>query len=165
MRTLRANELAEKLLSLLNEPPTECLHVTDLLSYGDPPTQEQLVRGKVYHLAIESLLKQIIPEKELVIEKTYTLQLKDLGLQSSETLCFTPDAHTNNTLFEIKSTAKSLNYATQQTSIYAYLLNTYFNKEINECFMITGDLKVYQLNCDPNYGRNLLLGKLKSRLF
>jgi len=165
VRTLKANELAQQLLNLLLEPPADCLHVTDLLSYNDPPTEEQLIRGKVYHLAIESLLKQIIPEKDLIIEKTYTLELKNLGIPSSQTLCFTPDAHTNEVIFEIKSTAKSLNYATQQTSIYTYLLNTYFNKQINECFMITGDLKVYQLNCDPNYGKNLLLSRLRSRLF
>ena len=65
----------KKLLSD-NEPDfSECIHVTQLLNYSDPPSDEQLTRGKLYHLAIETLLLKLFGS-DIQLEQQHKLKKK-----------------------------------------------------------------------------------------
>lgn len=136
---------------------TDCIHVTQIIQYKDSPTEEMLIRGKLYHLAIESLIQQIFTDA--IIEQSHR---DNIG---NEEICYTPDAYvpSKKLLIEIKSSDRSLPYATKQTSIYRYLLERK-GVLVDQCIMITGDLKVFPLNCDSNYGQQLLNSYLNSRL-
>ncbi|ABP73397.1 hypothetical protein [Acidianus bottle-shaped virus] len=136
---------------------SNCVHVTNMISYGDPPTQEMLVRGKLYHLAIENLIQQVF--KDAIIEQSHR---DNIG---NKEICYTPDVYvpSKKLLIEIKSSDRSLAYATKQTSIYRYLLERK-GVSVDQCIMITGDLKVFPLQCDSNYGQQLLNSYLNSRL-
>ncbi|ALG96754.1 hypothetical protein [Acidianus bottle-shaped virus 2 strain ABV2] len=140
-----------------SELDNNCIHVSHIISYGSPPSEEMLVRGKLYHMAIENLLQQTF--NDAIIEKSYRDTIQN------EEICYTPDVYipSQKLLIEIKSSDRSLAYATKQTSIYKYLLEKN-NIPIEQCIMITGDLKVYTLNCDKNFGEQILLTYLRSRL-
>jgi len=149
----------------------ECIHVTDLLKdhYAETTEQSVFIRGKLYHYAIESLLKQLesdgklrIVEMEKRRQVTYNVRNKEFNL------CFTPDVvleiNNKTILTEIKSTIKSRDYAILQTSIYKYLLENYFNQKIDECMLITGDLQTFKLMCDSEIGKEILEDKLGNSL-
>lgn len=135
----------------------QCIHVTSLLSYGKPPTPEMLTRGKVYHHGIESMLTKLYPDA--IVEQSHRQKILN------KEICYTPDAviPSEKLLIEIKSSYHSIDYATLQTSIYRYLLG---NEGINvkECIMLTGDLKMYHLNCDEHGGEMFILSKIKQML-
>jgi len=148
-----------------------CIHVTDLLKseYNDPTEQTALIRGKLYHFAIESLLKKLEEKGKLKIlemensrKLTYNVRNKDFPL------CFTPDVlvqlNDKTVLLEIKSTIKSRDYAILQTSIYKYLLETFYNYKIDQCLLITGDLQTYKLACDADTGKQILDDRLGNSL-
>jgi len=148
-----------------------CIHVTDLLKdqYGENQEQFALIRGKLYHFAIESLLKRLEEKGKLKIlemenskKLTYNVKNKDFPL------CFTPDAviqiNDKTVLLEIKSTVKSRDYAILQTSIYKYLLETYYQYKIDQCLLVTGDLQTYKLMCDNETGKQILEDRLGNSL-
>ncbi|ALG96805.1 hypothetical protein [Acidianus bottle-shaped virus 3 strain ABV3] len=141
----------------------ECVHVTALLSYRDPPKEEQLIRGKLYHLGIEMLLRKLFGQ-DIMLEQKFQVDYFNPKNKKETSICFTPDGLLNlpdkTVLIEIKSTINSRDYATKQTSIYKYLLEKYFRQKINECWLITGDLKITKLNCDSDFGQEILNNKL-----
>jgi hypothetical protein len=147
-----------------------CIHITELLKnqYGDV-NNNALVRGKLYHYALETLLQRLEKKGVLKIDELETTHIVTYPTKyKTYRLCFTPDVifqKDNNTiLLEIKSTSKSLNYAFLQTSIYKYLLETFFNKKIDECGMLTGDLMYYRLSCDHDLGKQELEKRLTNSL-
>ena len=149
--------LIERVKSRLNEGlPQECIHVTSLLSYGDPPNESQLIRGKIYHYAIEELLghEASLLGAKIESEKTHVMDYQ------GQKICFTPDMilyfPTKIILVEIKSRIDvSLGYAQKQTSIYKYLLSLE-GIHIDECYIVDGELKFKQLNCDEKTGQKIL---------
>lgn len=151
-------ELESALKNLVNSKiESNCLHVSQIISYNDKPNEEMLIRGKLYHIVIENLLQKVF--NDAIIERAY----RDT-IENNE-ICYTPDVYvpSQKLLIEIKSSDKSLVYATKQTSIYKFLLKRN-GIPVERCVMITGDLKIYPLNCDENYGEQILLSYLKSRL-
>jgi len=147
-----------------------CIHVTELLKneYGDS-SNNIFIRGKLYHFALETLLQRLESKGKLKIDELETTHIvtyptKDRAFR----LCFTPDViyqkNNKTVLLEIKSTSKSLNYAFLQTSIYKYLLERFFNKKIDECGMLTGDLTYYKLLCDSDLGKQELEKRLSGSL-
>jgi len=148
-----------------------CIHVTDLLKdeYDEQTEQYALIRGKLYHYAIENLLKKLEEKGKLKIlemEKPHQLTYSVRG--KNFRLCFTPDAIINadgkNTLVEIKSTVKSRDYAILQTSIYKFLLENFYNQRIDQCILLTGDLQTYRLTCDSEVGQQILNDRLGNSL-
>jgi len=171
-----SNNLSNELFTELTIDEKEkfngyCIHVTDLLKseYDNDPEQSALIRGKLYHFAIENLLKRLEEKGKLKIlemensrKLTYNVRNKDFPL------CFTPDAviqfNDKTVLLEIKSTVKSRDYAILQTSIYKYLLETFYNYKIDQCLLITGDLQTYKLVCDSETGKQILDDRLGNSL-
>jgi len=167
-----SNELYAELITEDKEKfNSYCIHVTDLLKneYDNEPEQTALIRGKLYHFAIENLLKKLEEKGKLKILEmensrvlTYNVKGKDFRL------CFTPDALINvdgkNILVEIKTTVKSRDYAILQTSIYKYLLENFYNYKIDQCLLLTGDLQTYKLMCDADTGKQILDDRLGSSL-
>ncbi|MCY0881657.1 MAG: hypothetical protein OWS74_06650 [Firmicutes bacterium] len=151
-------EIVSKLKEMLDGSfDPSCVHVTSFLSYGKPPSEEMLLRGKVYHHGLEDMLMKLYPDA--VIEKSHKQKVLD------KEICYTPDVvvPSQKLLIEIKSTSKSYDYATMQTSIYRYLLGNE-KIDVKECIMLTGDLKVYNLRCDQQRGEMFLLSKVKQML-
>ena len=147
-----------------------CIHITELLKneYGGG-SNYALVRGKLYHFALESLIQRLEKKGLVKIDELETTHIVSYPTKDrTYRLCFTPDViyqKDNKTiLLEIKSTSKSLNYAFLQTSIYKYLLERFFNKRIDECGMLTGDLMYYKLLCDYDLGRQELEKRLSGSL-
>lgn len=167
---MNLRSLQESLSSKLNSSfDPNCIHVTSLLSslYTESSSslsrevlQTVFTRGKIYHLGIETIIKEMFPNAE--IERGYKI---DFHLDDRKyPLCFTPDSVVDKTIIEIKTSKKSYEYATMQTSIYRFLLNQFFNKEIEECVLITGDLKVTRLYCEESRGQKFLVKALKERI-
>jgi len=169
------SDLGEELflrLAEIDRHSEECVHVTDLLRdlYKGKPVESVFTRGKLYHLAIENLIMVLKIEKKLdVIELEEPHDLYYTVKNRRVRLCFTPDAIVNRynktTLVEIKSSAKSRDYALIQTSIYRYLLETFMKQKIDECEMVTGDLLSYKLPCSSEIGKKELDTRLARSLF
>jgi len=167
-----SNLLYEKLVELDGDKfDNQCIHVTDLLKneYEDKQEQSALIRGKLYHYAIESLLTELHMERKVtVLEKEKTRELDYVVKGKKFHLCFTPDVilmmNNKTILVEIKSTVKSRDYAILQTSIYKYLLENFFNRKIDQCLLLTGDLQTYKLMCDSEIGKQLLEYRLGNSL-
>ena len=150
---------------------TECIHVTDLLKneYSDNPDQSVFIRGKLYHFAIENLLRRLHEQGKLsILEMERNRQVEYVTKGKKFNLCYTPDVilsiKNKVVLTEIKSTVKSRDYAILQTSIYKYLLEKFSNYTIDECMLITGDLQTYKLMCDADTGRQILEDRLGNSL-
>lgn len=167
---MEPRQIQEILSSKLNFSfDSNCIHVTSLLSslYTESSAnlskevlQTVFTRGKIYHLGIETIIKETFPNAE--IEQGYRI---DYHLEDRKyPLCFTPDTIVDKTIIEIKTSKKSYEYATLQTSIYRFLLNQFFGKKIDECIMITGDLKVSRLFCDESRGHKFLDNALKQMI-
>ena len=167
-----SNELYNLLLSKDNQKfDGQCIHVTDLLKneYDEEAEQPALIRGKLYHYAIESLLHELhVKGKITVFESEKSREVEYVVRGKKFRLCFTPDLilmiNKKVVLAEIKSTVKSRNYAILQTSIYKYLLENYTSYKIDECMLITGDLQTYKLMCNSDMGKQLLEERLGNSL-
>ena len=150
----------------------ECIHVSDLLKdvYKENVDQYALIRGKLYHYAIENLLYQMHLKAKLTVFEMEKSRKVDYTVKGKKfSLCFTPDAvlmiNKRIILTEIKSTVKSRDYAIIQTSIYKYLLENFSSyKKIDECMLITGDLQTYRLQCDSETGKQILEDRLGNSL-
>jgi hypothetical protein len=147
-----------------------CIHITELLKnqYSDP-NNNAFIRGKLYHFALETLLQRLEQKGKLKIDEVETTHIISYQTkQKTYRLCFTPDViyqrDGKTILLEIKSSSKSLNYAFLQTSIYKYLLESFFNKRIDECGMLTGDLNYYRLSCNSELGKKELEKRLNNSL-
>lgn len=150
---------------------TECIHVTDLLKneYKDSPEQSAFIRGKLYHYAIESLLKNLERKGKLKIVELESPKMINYTVKNRQfKVCFTPDVIINkdnkNILVEIKTSVKSRDYAILQTSIYKHLLETFFNRKIDECVLLTGDLQEFKIHCDADVGKQILEDRLGNSL-
>jgi hypothetical protein len=148
-----------------------CIHVTDLLKseYDENAEQSALIRGKLYHFAIESLLRRLEEKGKLkILEMENSRKLMYNVRNKDFPLCFTPDAIVQldgkTILLEIKSTIKSRDYAILQTSIYKYLLETHYGYKIDQCLLITGDLQTYKLMCNSDVGKQTLDERLGNSL-
>ena len=168
-----SNELYNELIAKDNQKfDGQCIHVTDLLKgvYDKDAEQTALIRGKLYHYAIESLLHELhVKGKITVFETERTREVEYTVRGKTFKLCFTPDAilmiNKKIILAEIKSNVKSRDYAILQTSIYKYLLEKFSShKKIDECMLITGDLQTYKLMCDSDTGRQILEDRLGNSL-
>ena len=148
------------------ERSKDCIHVSDLLVgiYKDTPTQEMFNRGKLYHYAIESILLKYYPTS--IVEKEFrtTVENKEVCFTPDAIIPYTKDEELTLALIEIKSSQKSYDYALIQTSIYRYLLQT-LNIIVDECYLITPEVKVKQLPCSSELGEREIRNRLKQNLF
>jgi len=168
---MKMSSLGEILFLRLNEMSDfneECIHVSDLLHdlyQGRKPSESVFTRGKLYHFAIENLIMIMEHDRILDVVEMEKPHVVPYTLRNRQVrLCFTPDSIVDfdgkNILIEIKSSEKSRDYAEVQTSIYRYLLETFFKYKINECRMITGDLKEFNLQCSSENGKRELETRL-----
>ncbi len=114
------NKLKEQLLSQKKEKASNEVYVTEIVSYYYPypeiATKEVLLRGHIYHAGLQCLFREFPIEIE--VSKKMTVDNKEWIIKGRIDMV-TPDA-----LVEIKSSRKSLAYASLQLNIYRYLLQS-----------------------------------------
>ncbi len=118
------NKLKNSLLSQQKEKVSNEVYVTEIVSYyypyPEPPAKEVLLRGHVYHVGLQCLFREFPIEVE--VSRKLTVDGKEWVIKGRV------DMITSDAIVEIKSSRKSLLFATLQLNIYKYLMQS--NKKL-----------------------------------
>lgn len=114
------NRLKESLLSPQKQKAENEVYVTEIVGYYYPypesPVKEVLLRGHVYHAGLQCLLREFPIEIE--VSKKIVVDGKEWQIKGRV------DMVTSDAIVEIKSSRKSLPFASLQLNIYRYLMQS-----------------------------------------
>lgn len=114
------NKLKDTLLSPQKQKAVNEVYVTEIVSYyypyPDSPAKEVLLRGHVYHAGLQCLLREFPVEIE--VSKKVAVNGKEWLIKGRV------DMVTSDAIVEIKSSKKSLPFASLQLNIYRYLMQS-----------------------------------------